>query len=259
MQKSRNAFTLVELAIVLVVLGLLTGGIIAGQSLLRSAQIRDVTADIARYIQATNSFRTEFRNLPGDMPNATSYWGAQDATPATCRVTASTGEATCNGNGDGIISAYAAGSNELFRFWQHLANAGLISGSYNGVAGGALAYEATLANAPAGKIPGTIFSFFSWGSATPAASFFTVPTLYNNTLIFGTMNAASWPSFAALWPEEAASIDKKTDDGWPGMGKIVAYPVSTCTLAGSSADTTAAYRLTTKSNACVLMLPNAFN
>ena len=81
---ARSGFSLVELSIVLVILGLLTGGILAGQSLIRAAELRSVATESQRYMAALNSFRDKYFALPGDMANATAFWGAQNATPATC-------------------------------------------------------------------------------------------------------------------------------------------------------------------------------
>lgn len=60
-----KAFSLVELSIVLVILGLLTGGILAGQSLIRAAELRAVSTEYSRYITATQSFRDKYFAVPG--------------------------------------------------------------------------------------------------------------------------------------------------------------------------------------------------
>lgn len=118
-----RGFSLVELSIVLVILGLLTGGILTGQSLIRASELRSITTEYNRYIAAAQTFRDKYFALPGDMANATAFWGAAHATPATCKTTASSSALTCNGNADGFIQGVVATSNESFRFWQHLANA----------------------------------------------------------------------------------------------------------------------------------------
>lgn len=65
-----RGFSLVELSIVLVILGLLTGGILAGQSLIRAAELRSVTTEYGRWVTAMHSFRDKYMAIPGDMRDA---------------------------------------------------------------------------------------------------------------------------------------------------------------------------------------------
>ena len=71
----RSGFSLVELSIVLVILGLLTGGILAGQNLIRAAELRSVTTQFQNYHAAVMTFRDKYFALPGDMANAEDFWG----------------------------------------------------------------------------------------------------------------------------------------------------------------------------------------
>ena len=87
----KNGFSLVELSIVLVILGLLTGGILGGQALIRAAELRAATTESQRYLAAINSFRDKYFALPGDMAIATRFWGVSTACSGgqpTARVTA---------------------------------------------------------------------------------------------------------------------------------------------------------------------------
>ena len=133
MTKEINAFSLVELSIVLVILGLLTGGILAGQNLIRASELRAVITEFQNYNTAVNTFRDKYFALPGDMRNATAFWGDQATGTESC----SDGSVpdgtpgTCNGDGNGNITS-AAGVIEYLRFWQHLSLSGLIEGSYTG-------------------------------------------------------------------------------------------------------------------------------
>ena len=77
MKKAVSAFSLVELSIVLVILGLLTGGILAGQSLIRAAQLRAVSTEYSRYVASINSFRDKYFGWPGDLRNATAFWSVR--------------------------------------------------------------------------------------------------------------------------------------------------------------------------------------
>ena len=181
-----RAFSLVELSIVLVILGLLVGGVLSGQSLIRSSELRSVVTQHDQFLTATRSFRDKYFGLPGDITNATLIWGAQ-AVPASCATTASTGKATCNGDGDGFI-LYAntgATSQENFRFWQQLANAGFISGSFSGTdGGGGFSGTAATSNSPAGKLGSTLWAVDYIGniSGTNAIQF---SGDYGNVFYFG--------------------------------------------------------------------------
>jgi prepilin-type N-terminal cleavage/methylation domain-containing protein len=254
----QRGFSLVELSIVLVILGLLTGGILAGQSLIRAAELRAVTTEYQRYIAAVNSFKDKYFALPGDMKNAQSFWGVAHATPATCITTASTTTATCNGDSDGMIEySGSAGSNELYRFWQHLANAGLIEGTYNGIAGpGGSRHSQIGINVPPSKMTNAGWSVNWTAASTGNAEWFS--TTYNNMLTFGSSTATSLTYGSVLKPEEAWNIDTKLDDGKPGMGGLLALYNGGCTLAADDADLSAAYDLANSSIACRLVFRNAF-
>src|SRR5690606_1501704 len=98
----KAGFSLVELSIVLVILGLLTGGILGGQSLIKAAELRSVATERQQWQIAINSFKGKYRALPGDMPNATAFWGvaANGGGGAGCAQFISTGTETCDGNGN---------------------------------------------------------------------------------------------------------------------------------------------------------------
>ena len=68
--RKNQGFTLVELSIVLVILGLLVGGVLTGQSLIRAAELRTVSTQYATFSTAVNTFRDKYFTIPGDMTNA---------------------------------------------------------------------------------------------------------------------------------------------------------------------------------------------
>ena len=261
MTSLRQAFSLVELSIVLVILGLLTGGILSGQSLIRAAELRAVTTEYNRYVSAVSTFKDKYFALPGDMPNAVRFWGAQaggntDGYDATCEAltTAAVGTATCNGNGDGAIHMISSGWYERFRFWQHLANAGLIEGRYSGVTNGAATTQSVLAgtNAPKSKMSNGGWFDGWWGTQTGSyANYWSGD--YGNVLLFA---AGGNDGSAILKPEEAWNIDTKLDDGLPGSGRVMSSAPGdnpNCTSGGTSTTpSSASYALGTTSIACSL-------
>lgn len=258
----QKAFSLVELSIVIVILGLLTGGILAGQSLIRAAELRSITNSYNRYITAVQSFRDKYFSLPGDMNNAVQFWGAATC-PGTLGATA-TSTTTCNGDGDGVIdwaSASTSGSYENFRMWQQLVNASLIEGSYSGVAftGGERDARPGV-NVPSSKISNSGFGVEPWNTIGSGDTWRWAGE-YGNALIFGNVVSANHPpENPILRAEEAWNIDIKIDDGRPSRGRIVSHrPIGTwlnCTT--SNVDATTEYKLTDTTTSCALIFPRAF-
>ncbi len=109
MRRHQSGFTLIEIAIVLVIIGLLLGGILKGQELITSARVRNLIAQLDGTKAAFFGFQDRYRALPGDF------------TLATTQVPG----ATQNGNGDGQIVG-----TESIAVWDHLSHAGFINGTY---------------------------------------------------------------------------------------------------------------------------------
>ena len=256
-------FTLVELSIVLVILGLLVGGVLTGQSLIRAAELRTVATEYSKYQTALNTFKDKYFSMPGDMNNAVSYW----TQAANCPGTASQGStttATCNGNGDGLLT-YNSGSNEHFRFWQHLANAGLIEGTFSGVTGtDSYQWYAVRTNSPVSKVQnGSYWAVAnvannSSGQWDPSVLF---SASLGNIMALGTPNGTAYPwvSSPILKPEEAYNIDMKMDDGKPLRGKMMASATTACSgVSNGSGSTGTDYALSTTTKACMIYFPQAF-
>lgn len=249
----RNGFSLVELSIVLVILGLLVGGILAGRSLIRAAELRSVASDVQRYRTAAYSFRDKYFTLPGDMPNATSIWGAldgNDGLDVDCTELPSTGLTTCNGNGDGRISGVGTTYYyESFRFWHHLANAGLVEGRYTGMTGTGSGIHCVIGtNCPGSRIAQAGFGILYY--ATTANGQFVAP--HAHQLIFGGQHASSPPIRAIIRAEEAWNIDSKMDDGQPATGSVTTANATARPDCTSNDTLASAYLLDNTTNGCNL-------
>ena len=122
-RKAQSGFTLVEIAIVLVIIGLLLGGVLKGQELIENGRVKNAAADMNGITAAYNSYLDRYRRLPGD-----------DAGAVVARGTSWTGVVA--GNGDGVITARASlvGDDESDNFFQHLRAAGFITGNPAAVA-----------------------------------------------------------------------------------------------------------------------------
>jgi prepilin-type N-terminal cleavage/methylation domain-containing protein len=256
---AQRAFSLVELSIVLVILGLLIGGILSGQSLIRAAELRSISTDYNRYVTATQTFRDKYFALPGDMSNATSFWLAT----ASCPGTAGTGTQTCNGNGNGMIETTGLASQytEVFTFWQHLANAGLIEGSYTGISGPNNTWDASPTNSPMTKISTVGVSIIYLAPQNTAAVQWFAGNYGNTFYIGGKMGAWEYRN-GFLKPEEMWNIDTKMDDGKPASGKILSFrpswsaPYTDC--ATTSVEATAEYKLSHSGLACAIVAVTGF-
>ncbi len=252
----RDGFSLVELSIVLVILGLLVGGVLGGQALIRAAEMRAVTVEFGKYNTAYHSFRDKYLALPGDMTNATSFWGSLSGSGSTaaCLTIPSTDTRTCNGDGNGRIDNSTA-SYENVRAIQHLANAGLIEGHYRGYFSGS---PLPGVDVPVSKVDASAVWSFEWIGSEPGSPA-TFAGEYGH-VGYLTANAAPYVLFK---PEEAWNVDTKIDDGKPGQGKVQAYKgdgTYACTdKAGQAvgADSGASYNLAHTGKSCYLIFPNA--
>ncbi len=113
--RKQTGFTLIEIAIVLVIIGLLLGGVLKGQELIQSARVRNLISLQDGVKAAFFGFQDRFRALPGD------YAAAM----------ANINNATVNGDGDGQIElAGGVVAREDIAVWEHLSRAGFINGSY---------------------------------------------------------------------------------------------------------------------------------
>jgi prepilin-type N-terminal cleavage/methylation domain-containing protein len=121
MKSQQSGFTLVEIAIVLVIIGLLLGGILKGQELINSARVKNLANDfrvIPTYIYA---YQDKFRSLPGDDCLAGTHVGAPAVDVSPCA--APTGNGVINGNWNSTTA-----TDESFLFWQHVRLANLAAG-----------------------------------------------------------------------------------------------------------------------------------
>lgn len=238
----QRGFSLVELSIVLVILGLLTGGILAGQSLIRAAELRSATTDYQRYMTAIYSFRDRYMALPGDMTNATSFWGSM----SVCPNGGGTGTQTCNGNGNGELDTGVALYHESVQAWKQLANAGLIEGSYTGT------WQAGIGMIAGTNVPPSKFGQGGYSLAKVSATQYGIwkSGQDGNVIAFGVSqnNLMSGP---ILKPEEAWNIDTKLDDGIAFRGSILGNHVLTSCF-DNTPPADANYNLTSTDISCAL-------
>lgn len=114
MKSKQQGFTLVEIAIVLVIIGLLMTGVLKGQELVTQARAKNIASDLNSVAAAVYTYQDRYRALPGDDNGAQGRWGL------------SAGQ---NGDRNGLLStSNANGADETQLFWLHLRRAGVITG-----------------------------------------------------------------------------------------------------------------------------------
>jgi prepilin-type N-terminal cleavage/methylation domain-containing protein len=206
-----QGFTLVELAIVLVIIGLIVGGVLVGQDLIKAAEIRATVSQMEKYNSAVNTFRGKFGGYPGDLlASRAATFNLQTRNGADGR-----------GDGDGLVEGYngtAATANALgsenVLFWRDLAAASLIPDGFS-TATDAPAASLTAANLssylPRSKMrESTYFSILASGGR----NFFYIDQITATAATTGVITSTG----DGLTPLESKSIDEKIDDGLPGTG-----------------------------------------
>jgi prepilin-type N-terminal cleavage/methylation domain-containing protein len=194
---SQKGFTLVELSIVLVIIGLIISSVLVGQDLIRSAELRATITQYEGFNSAVATFKGKYSGLPGDVAGATNFGFTGD------------------GNGSGVLSTStdlaadgAANVGENVNFWNHLGSTGasLISGSYDGAAVAVATIAATLPAAKAGNY---------WGVyAASGVNYYIIGVLGGGSGVYLTSDT--------LTPLDARGIDEKIDDAMPGRGLVQA-------------------------------------
>lgn len=227
----RNGFTLLELSIVLVILGLLAAGIVSGKNIIRLAEIRQISAHYEHHKASVQKFEDKYFGLPGDITDATEYWGEAPSCPG-----AGTNKETCNGDGDGLIEDrnQNTSSDEIFTFWEHLSNAGYVEGQFTGENGSEVNvnWNAIITeNVPEGSMNDSCFGAQgAWANTSSTAPQYQIN--YSNRLNFGsTEGGRSNCDGPIMTAEEVWSLDIKMDDGAPASGEVIVSRIQCGTTA----------------------------
>ncbi len=146
MKTKQAGFTLVEIAIVLVIIGLLLGGILKGQEMITQAKIKNVVNDFNGITAAVNSYQDRYRALPGDDLNASTRWVAQGALSGDGNGVFCTGACTATPPSYNNSVATTAAAPEVNLFWWHLRLAGFVGGTTASGAGSSASQPSNAAN-----------------------------------------------------------------------------------------------------------------
>jgi len=251
--KKRSAFSLIELSIVLIIIGLLIAGITGGASLIKSSELRAVMGEARGYAVAVNAFYTQFNALPGDFGTAVGAIGSVTTPAAGLAV----------GDGDSkiefcttgcVTGATTATGSEAAIAWQHLRFAGAIDTAPT-FTGGATATQTAGTHFPASKIKAAGWHF-DYNNA--AGSLQNVVVLTGSISTAGTVDTNSLVNGAtmstgAILPTDGLSIDAKIDDGVASTGKVRAVnPANAITCAGGTVTVPTAWAVAQTTKVCAL-------
>ncbi len=225
--RSQAGFTLVELAIVMIIIGLLIGGILKGQELIQNAQVTSTASQVKAIEAAITTFRDSYAAVPGDMRNPGNRLPNCPA-GSVCNV-ANAGATGGNNRIDQAPSVAAGAGTEATRFWSHLAAADLIGGV--DYASTDLSWGAAL---PAAEIGGGFVVGYAGVVADLAGA---GPATINSGHYLSLRNTAGTAvantnANAPIRPTQAARIDRKLDDGAPNSGSVLAAGPAACATAG---------------------------
>jgi len=229
-KRNQRGFTLIEIAIVLVIIGLLLGGVLKGQELINTARVRALNNTVDGITAAWFSFQDRYRALPGD------YSLAAVNLPAPV-------VPILNGDGNGLVGDVASVPNaaERGQAWVQLQAAGYITGNYNGAGVAANVYNCALVSCPDNGFGSGLN--IGYGAQNQTQTALGTASISAHELITGR----------GIPVEVLAELDRKVDDGNAGSGAMQLGGGGT----GWTTTQATACRNTTTANLYVVLTPSA--
>jgi prepilin-type N-terminal cleavage/methylation domain-containing protein len=232
-QKSIVGFTLIELSIVLVIIGLVVGGVLFGRDLIASAEIRKTIKQTEEFDAAINTFRLKYNCLPGDCKDAGSFGFTTTTSPFPTVTKGSNADGDGNGKiwnnapFDELPVPAGPGMFEIASAWWWLQQAGLINGvklrdgpaAYT--AGGHSFIPAAIQGGQRGGLPSWNVMYLkaqgSLGFHNRARHYY-----WLTADVYGdNEHTLCCENFTVILPIKAYKIDKKIDDGMPRTGRVL--------------------------------------
>ena len=208
--KQLSGFTLVEISIVMIIIGLLIGGTFGGMKLIENMQVNKTVQDLKSIESAALTFKDTYGRLPGDMPNTAAR--LPSCTDAPCAT---------GGNGDRRLdatlatSAAIANTNERFTFWHHLQATGLLAMDYSNTA------DMTFgAGQPSSSLDGgfRVSDVTANGHGCIASGAWGMGEVF---IINDAFSSAAITGPGTINCSQLRSLDNKLDDGLPYHGNLM--------------------------------------
>ncbi len=235
--QKQSGFTLVELAIVLVIIGLIVGGVLVGQDLIRAATIRSAVTDIEKYNAAATTFRGKYEGLPGDMLNTKAVQFGFNTATGDVQRDGSAGRGDGNGQVSGCTTATSTNLGcETLLIWSDLSAAKMIPArsSVTSVSAITVFDSKSSSELADGLLPKTRLR----DTALVDVFTFQGKNYYAISEVSTTDSDGAVALASAVTPLEAGGIDSKLDDGEPLSGTITAItaPGTLATAAAATGD-----------------------
>ncbi len=230
--EQKKGFTLIELSIVLVIIGLIVAGVLTGQDLILAAKIRATTSQYMSFNTAANAFTNKYNALPGDLAASTAE---------TFGFGYVNGGGPGQGDGDGYIGAASAASMataEGVLFWSDLYQSNLIPNALTMVTPGVAWAPADIVTTPSLAVAFPISklgggNYFFAGTFTDGFNYYGISGLAD---YYALTTGSQITAGGNLSPVMAYDIDVKIDDGVPNTGIVQSIGVSTSQTVSSFAE-----------------------
>lgn len=223
-----QGFTLIEVSIVLVVIGLIVGGVLLGKDMIRASEMRSQISQVQKIQTAVTTFKTKYNCIPGDCSTATAFFTGVtngDGNGVVCR-RASVSIYSCDVEGPNTTIQWSlSGWMELSSVFDHLAASGLVDLAQ---------YDETV---DATALPGVGFPIMQFqGTGNSLAATYGLPNLgriggmminymksssfirEGHKLMLGACSSSYF--FCGMAAQEGFQFDSKMDDGAPLSGKV---------------------------------------
>lgn len=202
----KSGFTLVELAIVLVIIGLIVGGVLAGQDLIKAAELRAAVGQIEKLDTVVNAFRGKYNAIPGDVPNPGNFGFVAPSVTTTA--------------GNGVLDPTTGVlTQENAAFFEHLARAGLINENIAPSAAELIAAGIITSMSHYAPISKLGKGIYVWAQSSAGTNYYMFDNDDGSTL---AATGVITPSLSAMSRIVAYNMDTKLDDGVPTTGKVMA-------------------------------------